>query len=214
MLYVKCHKSEKLKSKKHPSLPYFRRKVEELGNADFFVTTDTDDPHNLVSFLVENVKEIFDDITTEAIDKDNTLNQIQPIGFISNTSTSPRGSLSTVPIRPMLDFFTAEDIMSSSSVPTSAHTKILKLNENLTLTTLIDNKQPSTENYKSARTEYVQLAKDLKLFSKAANSKDRDFTLGRGNISDADRELTDPRRSCIMCNNVEIEKCNDPRNKL
>ncbi|KAJ8716722.1 hypothetical protein PYW07_003349 [Mythimna separata] len=71
-------------------------------------------------------------------------------------------------------------------------------------------KQSSTETNVTPKTGFLQLAKDLKLYTK---SDQKDFTPGR-NITDADGELSDPRRSCIMCDNIATEECNDPRNKL
>ena len=215
-LYVKCEKKEGKvrKSKKIPSLPYFRRKVEELGDADFFQTTETDDPQNLVSFLVKNVKEIFKDIveTPEAIEKEKnlTLKRRPPILFVSNMSAPPRSSLSTVIIRPLFDFLTLED-MSTSSVPTSTHTTDLLLSENLSLTTLLDTNQTRGISELNTRNEFMKLAKDLKFFTK--DKKERDIP-GRANTTESDVELGDPRRSCIQCNNVATEECNDPKNKL
>lgn len=219
LTYANCERIKDVpKSKKVPILPYFRRKVEELDNTDILGTA-AEDPHNFVSFLVKNVKEIFDDIVDTPEEKhkeiDISVKKRPPIIFISNTSTTPFSSLPTVLIKPILDFFTAEDnIMSSSSVSTSTHTTDLMLNENLSITALLDEKRSSTKNNEmSTRHEIMQLEKQLK-FNAKADKKERDITAGRTNITDADAEMSDPRRSCIMCNNVETEHCNDPKHKL
>lgn len=217
IIYVKCEQKEHTKSKNH--LPYFRRKVEEIEGADFFETTETEDHHNLVSFLVKNVREIFDDLIENSETAKETIASTKITTTESTTPTPLSTSTSTVLLRPVIGISTTEANISSSSISTSTHiyTNDVMLVQHLPLTTLLDKKHESTERY-GTREGLLQLSKDFNFYAKT-DKKEREVPgsvqpYHVGNATEADTETSDPRRSCIMCNNVASEDCNDPKNKL
>uniref|UniRef100_A0A2A4JXU4 Uncharacterized protein n=1 Tax=Heliothis virescens TaxID=7102 RepID=A0A2A4JXU4_HELVI len=200
-----------------------KRKVEEIGETDFFETTETEESQNLVSFLVKNVREIFDDLvdTAETTKIKNIALKKNIPKIIPNTSIVPPTTTEPVTFKPILAIFVSEANTSSSSISTTTThttdmTDMSDLDENLPLTTLLDKAQESTDsNEIDGRNEIMHLHKDTKFNSKP-DKKERDivgFANGR-NSTDGDGEQSDPRRSCIMCNNIASEECNDPKNKL
>ncbi|KAH9627673.1 hypothetical protein HF086_016827 [Spodoptera exigua] len=219
--------SEVKQSKKR--LPYFRRKVEELGDRDFFKTTESDDPRNLVSFLVKNVKEIFDDI----IDIDNNSEKSTKGHVIKkkiirdkkrNRSTqSRRFTTTTVNFESMyIDTFTTQQALicnSSASISTSTPADDEMLDENLPLTTLLDKQEISENDVLSLKDEHLQLSNAIKEYP-GPDKRERDIVglvsaqQFRVNSSVPESEVGDLRRSCIMCNNVATEDCYSPKNKL
>ncbi|XP_021181714.3 uncharacterized protein LOC110370293 [Helicoverpa armigera] len=222
IINVKCEQKENTKS--HTHLPYFRRKVEEIGETDFFETTETEESQNLVSFLVKNVREIFNDLVdtaeTTKIKKIALKKKIPEI--IPNTSIVPETTITLEPVKhkPILDIFMSEVNMNSTSISTTAQstdmTDTTEVDENVPLTTLLEKKQESTDsNEINRRNEIMHLYKDTKFNSKP-DKKERDIVgfANSRNSTEVDGELSDPRRSCIMCNNIESEDCNDPKNKL
>ncbi|XP_022828274.1 uncharacterized protein LOC111357707 [Spodoptera litura] len=211
------------KSKKR--LPYFRRKVEELGDGDFFQTTESDDPRNLVSFLVKNVKEIFDDI----IDIDNKSEKstkghlikkkIIPTNIRHRSTKSRRFTKTTVKFESMyIDTFTTQQALvcnSSASISTSTPADDEMLDENLPLTTLLDKQELSENDVLNSKVDHLQLSKALKVYSRP-DKREREVGMFAQQIrfNSSESEFGDMKRSCIMCNNVATEDCNDPKNKL
>lgn len=226
IIYVKCELKEGLKSKN--LLPYFRRKVEEVEDTDVVETTETDDPRNLVSFLVKNVREIFDDDVVENSEqiKEKIAATRKPKArkptksSIIATNVTLSSTTSAVLYRPIIPISTTEANISSSSISTSTFTNDVTLVEILPLTTLLDKKHESTENLGiQVRNDVLHLTKDINYYSKT-DKKEREVPGFASvqpypvNSSESDSELSDPRRSCIMCDNVVSEDCNDPKNKL
>lgn len=211
--------NENVKGKKF--IPYFRRQVEEIEDKNLL---EKDDPNsNFVSFIVNNVKEIFDDDLEKSEIRPIKVNTTTEI-YTETTSTTtlkPTATAgpTTVFLRPTVNV-TETTTFSTSVHPTRTDVIIY---ENLTLSTLIEDLPTLAGGLYGINSKSPKLiAKDIKFVGRA-DKKDRKVNLiarvfpnsffNANNLSEADAEQ-DPRRSCIMCNNVEAEDCNDPKNKL
>lgn len=229
LIKVHCESKENANSKKF--VPYFRRQVEEMEDNTLSETTEKDDPRgNLVSFLVNNVKEIFDDIVenTETRGPETTLkptvitvaNITPPITNSLNTvSTTITISSTEVSVAATTPTTTTSNVtlmspnrttsMSSTRTAPMPTTSTDVIHENITLTTLLDDKRTrqSELTKKKSIAKSDRLDHDIHMLtSSGAHIED--------NSTDQFMEHDDPRRSCISCNNVAVEDCNDPKNKL
>lgn len=220
-IFTTCEFSD---SKNKKPLPFFRRSVEEVGDYDDTSdsnTRKTEDPQsNLVSFLVKNVKEIFRDPDNQNIDND-----------VENDFYGAY----TLKYRPTINYrYTSKQNQSSAT-----ETDDVMKYENLSLTPMpfIYPNRPvimSIQENKLLPIKSLQSkSKDL-LF--LGNSKENEVGAGviyessTTNISDtgavdifslltiestSSKVVTEPeRRSCIQCNNVDDERCGNPKNKL
>lgn len=196
---AKCKHDIKEASKSKNPLPYFRRQVEGLAEGST-VEPHTDDlSSNLVSFLVKNAKEIFDDI--------NDGNEVIELSTASLTTD---------------DFKATKPITREVTTITLA---VLPY-DNLSLTTLLDRNliEPLTNEEdieKTLRSELMHLTKELKTYEKSdINLLNMDDAVVLTSISSyvlettEQSDLSEPKRSCIFCNNIMSENCNDPQNKL
>ncbi|XP_047514595.1 uncharacterized protein LOC125055910 isoform X1 [Pieris napi] len=175
----------------------FPRLREQIEEVTIEATSSESPDSNLVSFLVQNVKEIFgaaDEPTvlvdqeidatttefevtteTESVDREKILNKINIC----------HKNISGV----IIDECTQENILDST-------------NEEVTVTT----KQFSKDRV-------IPESEEIKLNPlESWYSKDREETSSLP-ISTPNYNVS-TKRSCIFCNNVEVEYCDDPKNKL
>ncbi|CAH1636416.1 unnamed protein product [Spodoptera littoralis] len=77
-------------------------------------------------------------------------------------------------------------------------------------------KQELSENdVLNSKVDHLQLSKALKVYSRP-DKREREVGMFAQQIrfNSSESEFGDMKRSCIMCNNVATEDCNDPKNKL
>ncbi|KAJ0183359.1 hypothetical protein K1T71_001335 [Dendrolimus kikuchii] len=202
---VKCNSKDSAKSSKNPLL-YFRKQVEEIEDTTINNNGHDESRSNLVSFLIKNVKEIFDGLSTS-----ETTEAVQIF-------TNPTKTTSIVKIDTHIE---SENKISTNLTLTND----VMMYENLTITTLLvdDRRGHNEELYGiTGRSQLLHLSKDLMYFEKP-DSHARDNispalykSIKMNNVEDTseDNETSERRRSCIVCDNVNSEECNDPKNKL
>lgn len=227
-LQVKCE--EQFVKSKNP-LPYFRRQVEEIVDDSTTHSSLSDDTSsNLVSFLMENIKKIYNEldesdsesITTPLTTKTTTIITTTPvttidttteieiglaIEFNNNTKTpgTTDNKLNYTTKETFLDNFT-----STISMPYSEEifTSVKVIN-----TDIIEMEQSTTTSYElTEREELMHLSKNLIVFE--TDRKERDNFYYPFNASYFPTGSDNSMRSCIFCNNVRLENCNNPKNNL
>ncbi|XP_059057513.1 uncharacterized protein LOC131851100 [Achroia grisella] len=201
---------QSIHSKNH--LPYFRRKVEEALEDNITERASSDNPH-LVSFLIKNVKEIFN----ELYNTDST-----KITTISHMKIAKDNIFKQLPTRSTLLFNVNVTLSTFSSNNVSAH---LLLNDAMVYNDNFSSTNFSNESYTSSqlpkdfyklteRHELMRLSKNLMFFE----TDQKDFSILKKTdaftLNASEYDIAFSRRSCIACNNVITEDCNDPKNKL
>ncbi|XP_038214294.1 uncharacterized protein LOC119834083 [Zerene cesonia] len=179
--------SHEIEEKARPTFTNFRKKVEEVLPE---TTPAEDDTSNIVSFLVKNVKKLFGSRLVLS-DVDQNINEITTPLYEINTTNS------------IILMHKNQTITKSSlDLPTDVNAVTNFLIQDL----LIKN-------------ELLNLSRDLDAISKAEatekyikviKSTDDTSTV----LVSQEPNITITRKSCIFCNNVDIEDCTDPQNKL
>lgn len=224
---VMCKDKDGVVESKDP-LPYFRRQVEELTEDTSIHTTLNEDLHNnLVSFLIKNVKEIY-----------NELDEVSPLEKSTSVCTSTKDIfLDGTTSKLTTDIFSENHVDSNSSTesqdtktsrPTgvtemSDHRRTysndnMAMNKNVTLVhssdKIIIDVEISTTSYElTEKEELMHLSKNIKAIETERKQRDNEMqhlmTNGNGSVETPDRLI-----SCIICNNVAMDECNDPKNNL
>ncbi|KAM3964980.1 uncharacterized protein ACR2FA_000867 [Aphomia sociella] len=209
---IKSEEKESMANKN--SLPYFRRQAEEIVEDTITETTVADESH-LVSILVKNVRKIFHDLYDIDSTKLSTVvetetRENQTLDTFLDHSTllfNPNTTIST------FDFNVSTPLLFSEAMLYNGNFSIT------TYTNIKDNNivQSSEDFYKlTERNELMYLSKYLTFFK--TDQKDLNILQNVNafsfNTTESEFNVADSRRSCIACDNVVAEDCNDPKNKL
>ncbi|CAK1585525.1 unnamed protein product [Parnassius mnemosyne] len=207
--FAKCNE-ETTQNIKKPLLN-FRRQVEELPDESTSERNEEDANINLVAFLVNNVKEIFGvEATTTSLEKTRATNATMVISKITNKtiSTIKPNTTTTAPIT-----------RTTHLTNVTFATRTTTANLTTAIVTTTNSVSKSTVNKKSKQTELFNLTNNIDIIEKKRRAQIKAKTKPKINlyIEPPFPNMTDlnpPRRSCIVCNNVQLQECNDPKNKL
>ncbi|XP_026749127.2 uncharacterized protein LOC113509899 [Galleria mellonella] len=205
---IKSEEIEPTESKKY--LRYFRRQLEEVIEDNVTETATVDDRY-LVSFLIKNVKKIFNDLYDTDSTKVTTISNIEAI----------KNNVLKLPTRSTLLYYvnTASTIFNYDNSSITSLTNTMPLKDNSTSTTFINENetlaQSSDDFFEvTEKNELIHLSKNLLFFE----TDQQDFNILQNvdaySLNASGLDILDSRRSCIACNNVVSENCNDPKNKL
>lgn len=224
---------EVLKSKN--PLPYFRRQVEEIAD-DIPVERVTEDSRGkLLSLFVKNVKEIFNDIGDDTEQKEyhtmDSNSEIQTIPQLYGSDVDPTiyrftqdlatttDDITIAPTTtPTTDTFTATDMITIELRRDNLYL------ENVTITPLVQefddlNTKAEISHIIPIRKNMKETAMERKSFLKS-DAVNQEVTTLLTSISSYVLEPTDMvpqdglNKTCVLCNNILTDNCNDPKNKM
>ncbi|XP_075975687.1 uncharacterized protein LOC142976284 [Anticarsia gemmatalis] len=213
---IEVHGEAKTKQQSKNPLPLFRQQVEEVEEPMFEFEGDNDDQRShLMSILVNNVKEIF----TDLMEKTDTTRVEEPTRTgkaVTHVVDMTRPTIADVETSHYTNQSTTNEVANGTEIyfasPPPLTSTDATLYENSTISSVLDKKQAMTES--TGIMSKPELKNDIKYVGtdeKEQGVPDRRFG---GNSTELEAGDRDPRRSCIMCNNVVAEDCNDPRNRL
>ncbi|CAG4930621.1 unnamed protein product [Colias eurytheme] len=182
--------TNEIEEKIRPTFTNFRQKVEEILPE---TTLADDDTSNIVSFLVKNVKELFGSHLV-----------VSDAGQMKEEDTTP-----------------IHEVITSNS-----KTKLLAVYKNQTITkssfdapTDVDGATNFLIQDLLIKNELFNLSRDLDAISKE-EATEKAIKAIKSTVDTTTVQITQEpnvsitRKSCIFCNNVDIEDCTDPKNKL
>ncbi|CAG5027829.1 unnamed protein product [Parnassius apollo] len=209
--FTKCNEVTTPNIKK--PLLYFRRQVEELP--DESTSERSEEDANIVAFLVQNVKEIFGvETTPTTLEKTRASNKTVITSQITNKTISTIKSNKTT-TAPVTRTKQLTNVTSATRTTTANLTTAIVTTAIITTTNSVS---VSTVNEKSKQTELFNLTKNIDVIEKKRRSRIKAKPEPKINffIEPHFPNITEnpPRRSCIVCNNVQLQECNDPKNKL
>lgn len=195
----------KERNKRIESLPSFRKQVEEISQ-ETSGDLDDDTSQNLVSLLVNNAKQIFTDTEEPTIILEPDLNTknnknieestIYPSSTHNSTVNEYNGIATNI-----------QDVNSTINVKNEDV-------ENLVYTKSITDSSQKEDISK----RQLNLSGDFLIQESQHESKDSRKSRTRSsiilNMTLPEKDNSAPRRSCIECNNVLSNECNNPKNKL
>ncbi|XP_072932371.1 uncharacterized protein [Epargyreus clarus] len=198
--YAKSKQQETDENKK--PLVSFRLKMEELPEPHNVIKDETSD--KFVSFLMNNVKELFLNTDNLTITMEITDTTESDIPTTNNTSESflnaDRTSIEPYSYKKMRSNFdpttTTEKIYFEIFRPSHPYPKLNRSNE--TDSDLINLKEDIEIKTKDQLKNYVLQSLKFSII----------------NISSLEEQFEGPGRSCIICDSVTNENCNDPTFKL
>lgn len=232
-LQVKCE--DKIVKSKNP-LPYFRRQVEEIIEDSTIESTISGDLHSdIVSFLIKNVKKIYnyiDDIDQQEITTPLTTEAVTSNDFIDTLASEIKVELSSENNNTLTNnttlYFTKDIALHTRtkkmSVENFTNTKpmsyldeqILYTNSALSLVSnkdLVDIETSTTAYELTEREELMHLSKNLIFFETDRRERDNiNYFAHNASYYPSGNDIS--LRSCIFCDNIALENCNDPRNRL
>lgn len=211
---AKCDEIIDLKSKK--PLPFFRRQVEEVTD-DTSKNSKNDDPQSkMVSFLVKNVREIFN------VDDNTVYPKVHETSTTVDvtTQTSSLESSSTMVFKSTIIFIPSRTTLTVQTG--TQHTDDIMLFENISLTPMPFRVERRGDKFVvkdiiTKPSKPTNLAKDFMLLGKAEIPLLEDepaLVVLYNDKESATENATMMRRSCIICNNIDVPECSFPKNKL
>ncbi|RVE54042.1 hypothetical protein evm_001445 [Chilo suppressalis] len=238
----KLFSPELILSKVLPSSFRSQRQVEEVTNDLSLANVTEDLRSNLVSFLIRNVKEIYNELDETNTEVPNTATYTTVTDYTHSSSSTNAfvytkyanlvNNTLAVTTKNSMDINSTsellENITSNTGIVTEFYShsdntkedKLLISYNNATLVSfsdkeLIDMDIPTKAYGFDDQEDFIPLTKHLILFETDRMERDeKQEETNKQNVTLFDIGYSDKVRSCIYCNNVDLENCNDPKNRL